>query len=61
MQPTPVNRFEWLMQGQHGGKWALPSSRFCTAFHDSNGDHAGSEANAGVGTFCSFRPVTSIV
>jgi hypothetical protein len=29
--------------------------------YDNSGDHAGSDAKLGVGTFSSFRPVTSIV
>jgi hypothetical protein len=31
------------------------------AAYDSSGDQAGSEAKLGVGSFCWFRPVMSIV
>src|SRR5882724_12780643 len=62
--PTGVNPFEWLMRGKRGGKWAVEVPCPCphrTTFHDNSGDQAGSDAKAGVGTFCSFRPVTSTV
>src|SRR5665213_3825431 len=55
----PQKLLQWLMGRQCGDY--VKSRTLVPELHDNSGDHAGSEAKPGVGTFCSFRPEISIV